>query len=468
MPINGPFKSNGNSYWTINNVKDGEGNLVKFFSKEKALKSLAAIKMRQNRKAEVPIPDPWDPHVLELADPLDLSWINEITAEDIAALEGGYTLNDVEIARVGTYETKTGRWVVTQKVLEDMASNFDPDDPIPGNVDHVREGGAKGWITSLRVEGESLLATISDISADFYEQLIQKKFATRSVEAYREKGNWFLNAFAWLGAKRPAMKTLNKLQLAGGQEVEVFYADTNVGLKADDIKNVNNDGSKDGRSKESQDKLDIDASRKKEEIKMAEVAELERKLAEEEAKHEKVITENKAEGKANAEKLAEETKKREAVEEKLAEANRASALTEASDEVEKLIKAGQATPAMRKAGLNELMVYLAEDADELEIKASDANGKETITKATARKILTDVIGAIPEKALIKFSEETNHSKQKSADTGGIESDTTDLAVELEAYKAAHPDASHEDAVKAVTQAASGRGRKVTSESGRGL
>ena len=458
MPINGPFKNDkGLKYWTIDNVVDGKGNLVHYYSREKALKALAAIKINQkkNKTATMSSED-----VEEMFPDGIVTWLTEIEASDIErVMKEANELVDVELARVGVYNTSTGRWIVNEEMLEEMVGNFDPDDPIPGNVDHVNEGEAKGWITSLRKVGESLFATISDITDEFMERLKNKEFATRSVEGYKSKNGWVLNGFAWLGAKRPAMKKLTKLQIADGEEVELFYAD----LDTERITGDNADAQRDGRlNGASGDKLDIDSKTKQEDDSMPpEVAEeLKVKLADETAAR-KTAEENV---KAAETKVKDAEKARKAVEVELLEANRATALIEANQFVDDQIKVGRITPAMQKAGLPELIVFLNEQENELEIKATDDKGKETVVKATALDMLKGIIEAIPEKALINFNEETAHAKQGAE--GETTEDNADLVVKLEQYKKEHPDATHVEAVKAVNATAAAAGRKMVGPDGR--
>lgn len=78
---------------------------------------------------------------------------------------------------------------------------------------------AIGWVTSLRMKGEELIASFSDIP-DIVKELIKKRrFRAVSVELIKgaeyegKKLNWLLDAVAILGAEQPAVRGLPDLSM---------------------------------------------------------------------------------------------------------------------------------------------------------------------------------------------------------------------------------------------------------------
>ena len=120
-------------------------------------------------------------------------------------------LDCVELLRVGTYTDKHGREVTfDEPYLKALAENYDPElHEAPGNLDHIDEGGAYGWVASLKYDAGRLLANIAQIPVEFAAQLKAGVYKKRSAEISRKPVAGrapYLRAFAWLGAKPPAVK----------------------------------------------------------------------------------------------------------------------------------------------------------------------------------------------------------------------------------------------------------------------
>lgn len=88
---------------------------------------------------------------------------------------------------------------------------------------------AAGWLENFRVEGDKLLADVKDVPKVLGELIKAKAFKTRSVEMTAVKPQTkagkklgknltVISALAWLGAKAPAVRTLDEIVALYGSE----------------------------------------------------------------------------------------------------------------------------------------------------------------------------------------------------------------------------------------------------------
>ncbi len=171
-----------------------------------------------------------------------VTWAQLVDGElDLRTLAEALTLEDVEILRTGTWNGD----VYTVTDLNDMVAafgnvGFEP----PVKLGHseeqtlLQEDGlpAAGWVTKLKVVGDTLLATLKDVPRKIAELISKGAYKQRSAEVffnYRGAGDGrthprVLRALSLLGADIPAVKGLSPLDsylsLYGEQESDLHVA----------------------------------------------------------------------------------------------------------------------------------------------------------------------------------------------------------------------------------------------------
>ncbi|MEA2755414.1 MAG: hypothetical protein QOJ54_1703, partial [Aliidongia sp.] len=90
---------------------------------------------------------------------------------------------------------------------------------------------AYGWVQSLRVDGDRLIAQPDQVDADFAEMVKSGRFKKRSASFYPPDhpanpapGHWYLKHVGFLGATPPAVKGLREVSF-GSIEGEMEFAD---------------------------------------------------------------------------------------------------------------------------------------------------------------------------------------------------------------------------------------------------
>lgn len=159
------------------------------------------------------------------------------------------TIDDVEVMRVGVWQSaNAGRVPITLDDLEGMVKAFEAtgsDAPVPLKIGHemkqqvfgdladdVSDGEpAFGWVDRLRVEGETLVARLTDVPARLAAFLRAKSWRTRSAEVQFDgvvSGKRWprrLTAVALLGALPPAVKGMADLFSDGGETMTITLAE---------------------------------------------------------------------------------------------------------------------------------------------------------------------------------------------------------------------------------------------------
>lgn len=121
---------------------------------------------------------------------------------------------DFEILKTGKYINSNGKEVnFSQEDLNQIASSYDPSvSEAPIVIGHPKTNDpAYGWIDSLKVEGEKLIASASKIVPEFLDAVKQGLFKKRSVSL---NPNNSLRHVGFLGASLPAVKGLADLQFS--------------------------------------------------------------------------------------------------------------------------------------------------------------------------------------------------------------------------------------------------------------
>jgi hypothetical protein len=143
-------------------------------------------------------------------------------------------VRDFEIFRVGKHTAVNGATIdFTAADLAGMAASYDPnlhDAPIV--VGHpAMDDPSYGWVRSLRVEGDRLIAVADQVDPAFAEIVRAGRYKTRSAAFYPpdhksnpKPGGWYLKHIGFLGATPPAVKGLKPVTFAS-DEGAVEFAD---------------------------------------------------------------------------------------------------------------------------------------------------------------------------------------------------------------------------------------------------
>lgn len=144
-----------------------------------------------------------------------------------------------EIAKVGKWNGGSGgkavKVQITQKDIEAMAEDYGPGiQEAPLTIEHEQSGPALGWVSALRVVGDTLQAQFSKMSGVLKDWLKTGAYRTRSIEFYKpfsETKRPYLAAVTFLGAAAPAVKGLNPEPVAFREgEPRFSIEDDNVEL----------------------------------------------------------------------------------------------------------------------------------------------------------------------------------------------------------------------------------------------
>ena len=129
---------------------------------------------------------------------------------------------DFEILKTGKFTNSNGKEVeFSQSDLESIASSYDPTiSEAPLVIGHPKSNDpAYGWIDSLKVNGDKLIASASKIVPEFLDAVKQGLFKKRSVSLNPDNS---LRHVGFLGAALPAVKGLADLQFSELPEENLF------------------------------------------------------------------------------------------------------------------------------------------------------------------------------------------------------------------------------------------------------
>jgi hypothetical protein len=141
----------------------------------------------------------------------------------------------IEIFRTGRHTAMNGTTIdFTAADLAGMASSYDRsvfDAPIV--VGHPKQDGpAYAWCEGVRVDGDKLLADVTDIDPAFAELVKAKRFKKVSAAFYApddsnnpKPGNYYLRHVGMLGAAAPAVKGLKEVAFADDGSTVLEFAD---------------------------------------------------------------------------------------------------------------------------------------------------------------------------------------------------------------------------------------------------
>lgn len=141
-------------------------------------------------------------------------------------------MSDIHIFRSGTHTDMLGRSVtVSDADLCAMAQTYDPaKHEAPVVAGHpATDAPAYGWIKSLRAEGGNLFAEPHQLDPAFCELVSQHRYKKISPAFYSPgtpgnpvPGQFYLKHVGFLGAVPPAVKGLQQVQFADGEDVLEF------------------------------------------------------------------------------------------------------------------------------------------------------------------------------------------------------------------------------------------------------
>ncbi len=231
----------------------------------------------------------------------------------------------IEIFKTGEHTDSQGRtrkW--TEKELDEIVSKYNTqkEHTAPIVIGHPKDNApAYGWVESLKREGSKLLAKIKDVAEEFKDWVNKGLYKKRSISLYP---NLLLRHVGFLGAQPPAIKGLKDFKFQDKEEDFLEY---------EDVIQQETNGQRNQKTKYKEDSMADGKDKKYEELKA---------------------------------QLEAEKKKREELEQKYAEYQRAVKRKEIKDFIETGIKEGKILPAWKEQGLEEFMYSLSEDEQVIE------------------------------------------------------------------------------------------------------
>ena len=140
----------------------------------------------------------------------------------------------IDIFRAGTQTDMHGRQVTIDRTeLAAIAASYDPaKHEAPLVVGHPKlDAPAYGWVKSLRVEGDTLVADTHQVDPAFAAIVNEGKYKKKSASfllpaspTNPAPGSYYLNHVGFLGATAPAVKGLRDAQFAADTEQLVEFA----------------------------------------------------------------------------------------------------------------------------------------------------------------------------------------------------------------------------------------------------
>jgi hypothetical protein len=136
-----------------------------------------------------------------------------------------------DIARPGVWRGSKGTEPqdieITLGDLQDIVRDYNHSTlKAPITLDHSHAGPAYGWVEAVRVAGDKLQARFSGVSDHLKYLLKNQAYANKSIEMYKpfkETGRAYLSALTFLGSAMPAVKGLDPVPSAFGEQAENCY-----------------------------------------------------------------------------------------------------------------------------------------------------------------------------------------------------------------------------------------------------
>ena len=328
---------------------------------------------------------------------------------------------ELEIFKTGTHTDSAGNtrhW--SADTLHDIANSYNKEtSPAPVVVGHPKtDSPAYGWVESLKVKGDTLVATLSQMQDGFVKLLKEGVYKTRSAAFYSPdsanspvKGKWYLRHLGFLGGAAPAIKGLKPLNFSDDEDITVinFEEENNKATQGNVFSQALNTikdafaqgvahGHKDGKQEKSTQgatMTDIDKDKT-----TADFAEQEKKFKQRE--------ENLARKEADM-----------AFQEKQGVANAF---------VETLVKEGKVLPA-EKTKVVALFASLCDDKEKDGVTFADKAGSDVPTTQSQQEIFKGLLKSLPKR--VEYDEKAQEDGHEAKD-GSV--DPTTLAQQGMAYQ----------------------------------
>ncbi|WP_421579117.1 peptidase [Shinella sp. M31] len=143
-----------------------------------------------------------------------------------------------EIFRSGNHTTSKGAALsFSESDLAAIASSYDPANyEAPIVVGHPKTNApAFGWVKSLEVKGDRLVAVPGEVNDEFSEMVRAGSFKTRSVALYRPDqpgnptpGQYHLRHVGFLGAEPPAVKGLKAVEFSDAEDDTIEFSGPDI------------------------------------------------------------------------------------------------------------------------------------------------------------------------------------------------------------------------------------------------
>lgn len=141
-----------------------------------------------------------------------------------------------EIFRTGTHTTAKGQTLTFAETdVADIVASYDPAlHQAPIVVGHPKQDGpAFGWIKSLAVQGDRIVAAAEKVDVTFSEMVRDGRFGKVSAGLYHPSqagnptpGKYHLRHVGFLGAEPPAVKGLKPIEFAEAEvDIEISFSE---------------------------------------------------------------------------------------------------------------------------------------------------------------------------------------------------------------------------------------------------
>ena len=126
----------------------------------------------------------------------------------------------IPILKIGNYTDATGKkYHITSQILDEIVGSYQSNSAPLVKGHPTNEAPAMGWIDKLKIIGDKLFASFINISEDFKKEIKQNHFKNISASFFLpnsssnpQQGKYCLRHVGALGAARPAIPNLGKLQ----------------------------------------------------------------------------------------------------------------------------------------------------------------------------------------------------------------------------------------------------------------
>lgn len=170
------------------------------------------------------------------------------TANPLAERKRDGKVKPFEIFSTGEHIDMNGRaFLASSAVLAELAESYDPAlSEAPLVIGHPdMDAPAYGWVKSLRVDGDQLVAEPHQLQPEFSQMVADGRFKNRSVSFYQpdqagnpKPGKHYIKHVGFLGAAAPAVKGLKAVQFSGESKALSFMTEWRDPKALDDAEEV--------------------------------------------------------------------------------------------------------------------------------------------------------------------------------------------------------------------------------------